>query len=226
MHSEEKPDPVAVGQLDWGGLRRQHPLSEQWGFDRGQPIDRYYIENFLASHADLVQGRCIEVMSADYIRRFGGDRVSLCDVVDINPHNARANIFGDLVDPSTLRPDFYDCFILTQTLPVIYDGRALIRNCYAALKPGGTMLVTAPCLCRYSPHPEDYWRLTDRSLTRLIADNTDCDDFEVEAHGNLVASIAFMMGMASVELTQEELDFQDARFPIMVAARVRKRQAP
>ena len=98
-----------------------------------------------------------------------------------------------------------------------------MRNCYAALKPGGTLLVTAPCLCRYSPHPEDFWRLTDRSLTRLITDNTDSDNFEVQMHGNLVASIAFLMGLSSQELTAEELDFRDSRFPLAVTARITRR---
>lgn len=222
MSSEPVFPTIPVGQVNWGDLRRQQPLSERWGFDRGQPVDRYYIENFLARHSSAIGGRCIEVMNSDYTRRFGQDRVTHSDVVDINANNAKANIIGDLVDPDTLPAGQYDCFILTQTLSVIYDGRAVMRNCYAALKPGGTMLVTAACMCRYSPHPEDFWRLTDRSLTRLITDNTDCADFEVEAHGNLVTSTAFLMGMASEELTREELDLRDFRFPIVVAARLRK----
>lgn len=222
MNAEDKSPTIPVGQVIWGDLRRQQPLSERWGFDRGQPVDRYYIENFLERNAGAIHGRCIEVMTADYTRRFGQDRVTHSDVVDIAAANTSANIIGDLVDPRTLPVETYDCFILTQTLPVIYDGRAVMRNCYAALKPGGTLLVTAPCLCRYSPHPEDFWRLTDRSLARLITDNTDCADFEIEAHGNLVASIAFLVGMASRELTPEELDHRDTRFPIMVAARLRK----
>lgn len=223
MNGDEASPTIPVGMVNWGDLRRQQPLSERWGFDRGRPVDRYYIENFLARHSGTIGGRCIEVMNSDYTRRFGQERVTHSDIVDINPNNAKANIIGDLLDPATLSANYYDCFILTQTLSVIYDGRAVMRNCYAALKPGGTLLVTAATMCRYSPHPEDFWRLTDRSLTRLITDNTDCEDFEVEAHGNLVTSMAFLMGMASEELTQDELDHRDFRFPIVVAARLRKK---
>ncbi len=222
--SSEKPSPsIPVGQVDWGALRRQDPLSERWGFDRGQPVDRYYIENFLDRNSSAIGGCCIEVMNADYTHRFGQERVAHADVVDINPNNPKANIIGDLLDPGLLEANYYDCFILTQTLTVIYDGRTVMRNCYAALKPGGTMLVTAACMCRYSPHPEDFWRLTDRSLARLITDNTDCEDFEVEAHGNLMTSMSFLMGIASGELTREELDHMDFRFPIVVCARLRKK---
>ena len=40
-----------------GTLRRVEPLSAQWGFDRGTPIDRHYIELFLAAHASDIRVR-------------------------------------------------------------------------------------------------------------------------------------------------------------------------
>lgn len=201
------------------------PVSDRWGYDRGLPVDRYYIEAFLRRNASDISGRCVEVMSADYMRKFGGDRVTEVDVVDINTANPRATIVGDLTVPGVLRSSYYDCFVLTQTLPVVYDGRALIRTCYEALAPGGTLLVTAPCLCRYSPHPEDHWRLTDRSMTRLLTEETDGQELEVEMYGNLVTSIAFLTGLASDELQATELDHRDGRFPVVVAARLRKPSA-
>src|SRR3712207_5592488 len=42
--------------VDFGDLRRTRPLSAQWGFDRGLPIDRYYIEGFLSANAADVGG--------------------------------------------------------------------------------------------------------------------------------------------------------------------------
>ncbi len=40
----------AVGQVDLGSLDRVTPVSNVWGFDRGRPADRYYIEGFLADY--------------------------------------------------------------------------------------------------------------------------------------------------------------------------------
>jgi hypothetical protein len=37
------------------------PLSDQYGFDRGTPVDRRYIEAFLRVHRDAIQGRVLEV---------------------------------------------------------------------------------------------------------------------------------------------------------------------
>ena len=226
MASDKNDLEIPLGSVDWGALRRMEPVSAKWGFDRGTPIDRHYIEQFLARCRKDIRGRCIEVMNGDYTRRFGDDRVAEIDVVDIRATNPDANIVGDLADRGTLRQGHYDCFVLTQTLPVIYDCAAVVRNCYGALRPGGSLLVTAPFLCRYSPHPIDYWRFTDSSLGRLLSENTDCVELEINAHGNLIASIAFLHGLAAAELQAEELEAQDSRFPIVVTARCRKPPDP
>ena len=39
---------VPFGSVRFGDLRRLSPISRHFGFDRGTPIDRYYIEGFLA----------------------------------------------------------------------------------------------------------------------------------------------------------------------------------
>lgn len=212
----------AIGGLDWGALRSMEPASDRWGFDRGLPIDRHYIERFLARYAQDIRGRCLEVMNANYVRRFGGAAVDSVDVVDINAANPNATVVGDLADPDTLGEGRYDCFVLTQTLPMVYDIHALVRNAWAALRPGGCLLATAPVNCRYSPHPEEYWRLTRAAMARLIAEHAPDADVEVGAHGNLVTNIGFLTGLASGELTPEELAFDDPRFPILVTARARK----
>ena len=36
--------------------RRMHPISTDWGRERGQPIDRYYITRFLAGNAQDIRG--------------------------------------------------------------------------------------------------------------------------------------------------------------------------
>src|ERR687895_460818 len=64
-----------VGSLRLGSLRRVTPISRNYGFDRGTPIDRHYIERFLTRHAGDVRGRVLEVGDDEYTRRFGGERV-------------------------------------------------------------------------------------------------------------------------------------------------------
>ena len=41
------------------------PVTRTFGFDRGKPIDRWYIERFLAEHAADVRGRVLKVAESD-----------------------------------------------------------------------------------------------------------------------------------------------------------------
>ena len=51
----------------WLGIsHRTTPLSEYWGYDRGLPVDGYYIERFLAEHRYDIQGRVLEVKDNAY----------------------------------------------------------------------------------------------------------------------------------------------------------------
>lgn len=69
----------------WGNLRRLRPFSDRYGYDRGTPIERYYIERFLSEHAQRIRGSVLEAKDARYSRRFGcGTRLY---VVNIDPHD-------------------------------------------------------------------------------------------------------------------------------------------
>ena len=51
----------SVGAVDFGSFRRLIPISRLWGFDRGLPIDRFYIERFLSRHHQDIRGNVLEV---------------------------------------------------------------------------------------------------------------------------------------------------------------------
>ena len=64
-----KPSPP-VGWVRWGNLRRLTPISRPWPNYRGAPIDRYYIEQFLHSHTQDIQGRVLELGRCNLYRTF------------------------------------------------------------------------------------------------------------------------------------------------------------
>ena len=68
-------DSPPVGRVKLADLRRTTPISRKFGFDRGLPIDRYYIERFLERHASDIHGRVLEIAFNMYTLRFGGERV-------------------------------------------------------------------------------------------------------------------------------------------------------
>src|SRR4051812_31501991 len=65
---------------------RLEPVSRSFGLDRGQPIDRFYIERFLDSKSDLITGRVLEIGGRDYTERFGR-HVTQSDVLHATADN-------------------------------------------------------------------------------------------------------------------------------------------
>jgi SAM-dependent methyltransferase len=217
-----------VGFVRFGSLRRVTPLSRDWGFDRGQPVDRHFIEQFLAKHAGDIYGHVLEIGTDMYTRRFGGAGVTRSEVLDVAETHPHVTIVADLTepDPEQLQAETFDCFILTQTLHFIYDVRAALCTARRVLKPGGVLLLTAPGLAPINRYEMDrwgdYWRFTSRSLERLLKETFPSSDVKVEAHGNVLACVAFLHGISADELKPSELEHADPDFQLSITARVRK----
>jgi SAM-dependent methyltransferase len=207
-------------------LRRLTPISRAWGYERGLPIDRYYIERFLAAHAADIHGRVLEIKDDSYTRKFGGERVIESDVLHKEEGNPLATIVADLTCADELATGSFDCIICTQTLQFIYDVKAAIATLYRILKPGGVLLVTIPSISQISRYDMerwgDYWRFTTRSVQRLFEAGFPATNVQTEAHGNVMTATAFLHGLASEELRQKELDYIDPDYELLITIRAVK----
>jgi SAM-dependent methyltransferase len=209
----------------FGSLRRLTPISREFGFDRGQPIDRYYIENFLARHADDIRGRVLEIKDASYTRRYGGNRVEQSDVLDVAENNQQATIFADLTRADHIPSDTFDCIIFTQTLQLIYDMHSAIRTLQRVLKPGGVLLATLPGISQTGPAEGSEhwnWRFTTLSARRLFEESFPAEHVEVATHGNVLSASAFLYGLAAEELHHEELEHHDPYYEVSITIRTTK----
>jgi len=218
----------STGRIDFGDFKRLTPISREFGFDRGQPIDRYYIDRFLERHAADIQGRVVEVFDNGYTRRFGGKRVDRSDVLDIDARNSRATIVADLTSAAEVPSHSFDCFILTQTLQLIYDLHAAVRNVHRLLKPGGVLLATIPGVSqidRYNCADTWCWGFTKVSARRLFEQSFRADDIEVTAHGNVLSAVSFLEGVATQELRPAELDYVDPCYELLITVRAVKSSA-
>lgn len=194
------------------------PLSDHYGFDRGTPLDRRYIERFLTEHREAIRGSVLEVQDDAYAIRLGADRVTASTVVDIDVSNSRATLIADLSEPASLPADSYDCIILTQTLHLLRRPELCVENCYRGLQSGGVLLATAPSLSRVSPSSPDgdFWRFTPAGLSELFASRWR-GEFSVRAFGNLSTCVGFLVGHVVEELSEALLEDEDPRFPLTVA---------
>ncbi len=211
--------------IDWGDLRRTHPIGRNWGYERGVPIDRYYIEAFLGAHSSDIRGAVLEVQENDFTTKFGGSRVQSSSVVDLNESNPRATHLADLRCAPHIPTGSFDCIILTQTLHFIDDVDAVLSECRRLLRPDGVLLATLPCasrVCLEYGVDGDLWRMTPAGGRAVFEKAFGPAAVESTAYGNVLSNVAFLEGLACSDLTQEEFDIVDPYFPALVGIRARK----
>ena len=209
---------MSTPPVQFGDLRRLRPFDPFYGFGRGTPIDRYFIERFIGEHRAAIQGRVLEVGDGRYAEQFGRD-VKL-DVLDVDPGNARATIIDDLSVGSRLPSGAFDCIILTQVLQLVRDLAGAVETAHKCLTPGGTLLVTMPGITPLllDTPGEWYWNLTTASAREVLCRAFDRDHVTVASHGNLLTSIAFLLGLATHELTEAELNADDSAYQMLITA--------
>ena len=214
------------GRVRFGTLRRLAPISRAFGFDRGLPIDRHYIEKFLARNERHIRGRVLEIGNDSYARRFGGDRVVRSNVLHLLKGQTDATIVADLERVDRIPSRTFDCVILTQTLQLYFDTRSAVRTLHRILKPGGVLLATVPGTLSQIGHEvwanRRCWGFTGLSARLLLEEAFPAGNVEVETHGNVLAAASFLYGLAAEDLKQDELDHRDPDYPVTIAMRAVK----
>ena len=204
----------------WGNLRRVTPFSASFGFERGTPVDRFYIQKFMNAHREFITGRVLEVQVPSYTRTYGHD-VTVSHTVDINPC-FDATYTCDLADATQIPSDSFDCFLAPQTLPHVSDLDGVLQTMLRVVKPGGYILASAAMLLPLTAEGDDNWRLTPAGWRQTLSRAWPGRELTVEGHGNCLAAIAAMHGLALEELTADELTAHDPRYPVIVTIACRK----
>jgi hypothetical protein len=218
-----------VGRIDLGDLKRREPFCRDFGYSRGTPVDRYYIQNFLAAHADRIAGRVLEVGDDGYTRGIGGSRVTQSDVLNVDSSIYGTSIAGDLSLAATVPAGAFDCIIATQTLHLIWDIHGAVKTLHGMLAPGGTLLLTVPGTISQLEQGRWketwYWGFGPIAIERLFAGVFPAEDLEIAVHGNALSSVAFIEGIAAEELARADLDHRDELYPLLITVRARRRAA-
>jgi len=205
------PEIPPVGSVRFGDFRRLEPMSREYGFDRGLPIDRYYIEKFLSSQAHLITGRV-------------GQNVAQSDMLHVDDVDD-ATYVDDLTEGASVPSGLYDCLIITQTLHLIFDMRAAVQTMYRVLKPGGVLLCTVPGITQVADSDWNetwYWALTRNAALKLFGLSFAPGNVDVTAYGNVLSAVSFLQGLSATELHAYELDEKDAEYPVTIAIAARK----
>ncbi len=191
------------------------PFSTNFGFDRGTPVDRYYLHRFLDAHRSRVTGDVLEIQMPGYATRYG-HALGTVHTVDVNPEH-RPTYVCDLARADGIIPkDRYDCFLLPNTLGGLQDIEGCLRQALRLVRPGGVILASTAGFVPLMPDSPDYWHLSAAGWREITGRVWDGCEVHVESHGNCLAAVAAMLGLAHEELGPEELDAADPRYPVLV----------
>ena len=219
-HNVKKEKMVSLGDLD-----RVQPFSTCFGYDRGGPIDRYYIDGFLKQEQGYIQGNVLEIGDNFYTIQYGGEKVTKSDVLHVDPTSKEATIIGDISHAPHIPDNTFDCIILTQTLHLIYNYKDALQTCLRILKPKGTLLMTVPGL---SPIDHDewgdvwYWSFTDRSMNKVMKEVFQDGEVEVKSFGNVFIASAFLYGLGMNDVDKKKFDHNDPHFQVVITIKANK----
>jgi hypothetical protein len=205
----------------WGNLRRIKPFSTSFGSDRGTPVDRYYLHKFLEQNRAYITGDVLEIQMPGYTYQYGHN-IRRAHSIDIHPQ-VQPTFVCDLAHSESILPsESYDCFLLPNTLCVLYDIEGCLRHALRVIKPGGVILASTASFVPLAPDYPDYWRLTAAGWMEIAQRVWPNCDVLVESYGNCLAAVAAMLGLALEELTPAELDVFDPHYPVLITIFCRK----
>lgn len=212
--------------VNFGSLKTLKPVSRVFAYDRGTPIDRIYMEDFLINNKKLIKGTVLEIADSVYSKKYGNN-IDNYEVLYTTVDNQKATIIGDLTDITTLPENKIDCFICTQTLNFIYDFQKAIQGIYHLLKRNGCVLATVSGISQISRYDMDrwgdYWRFTNLSMEKAFGDIFGKENVDVDFYGNVFTSTAFIQGISAEELTTDELFFKDEDYQLTITIKAIKR---
>ena len=202
------------------------PVDDIYGFRRGKPIDRYYIERFLSSYQKYIRGCCLEISENTYTKRYGGERVTSSVMLHVQGWGDNV-IKGNLETGEGLNSDTFDTMIITQTLMFIYDIYSVVNNIYRSLKWNGCALITVSGISQISRYDDDNWGMYhafyEKGLQKLFYPVFGEENTEIIHYGNVKSAMSFLYGVTTEELSTCDLDYEDYNYPVIYGIYVRKK---
>lgn len=209
----------AVGEIDWGQLRRLTPICPDFGISRGTPIDRHYLNQFIAEIRDLVQGDTVEIGGNDGNKDvYGFTRTSGYRGLDITEAPG-VSLVGDAADPGIIPANSLDSVIAFNVLEHTARPWQVVDNMRHWLRKGGRAYCMVPSAQRLHGAPEDYWRPLPAALREMFG---AWSEQTVYQYGNPLSVVASLMGVAAEELDAPELSTYHPGYPVASCVVARK----
>lgn len=195
----------------------------------GTPIVRRYWHEFLVRHQSLIAGRALEITSTSTVRRYGGDRLTSAEALDLLP-NRGVTYVTDLTRAWDLPAEHFDIFINQFTLHLIRDDLDALYHSIRVLRPGGTLLCNFPSFSGFSAEGRDFgtgvrsyvWRWYTPHGVRLMFERLGLadTDYELVTYGSFVGLLAYLIGVPAELMPRAWVARREPGRPLLTCASV------
>lgn len=208
-----------VNSIDWGDLKRIAPFCQTFGFLRGKPIDRYYLDKFINEIKQEICGDILEIGATENAREsYDLNSDSSYRVMNVCVWKG-VDIVGDAHDTNNVEAESFDTILLFNVLEHCYAPWLVLENIHKWLKPGGKCFVSVPSAVRIHHIPQDYWRPLPDAFNWMLR---NFSQWQVFTYGNAMTVVASYYGVSAEELTTEELDSYHSDYPVITCVSAKK----
>jgi len=162
----------------------------------GKSIGRVLINNFMKTWCAELKGRVLDLAcgkNPSYWRLSGIHEKSDVELItgDYNP-DYRPQIVLDMNRPLPFADEYADAAIIASFLYIAEKPGEVLKEARRVLKPGGTLILTAPLIFPHTPEPMDYWRFTEESLRHMLK-GAGFNQLEIHPLGDRCASALYLL---------------------------------
>lgn len=195
------------------------PVSRSFGYDRGTPIDRIYIADFLKRNINCFKGDCLEIGYPEFLLKFNVP-IDNINVIGVNDNKSPYKFINcDLTDGLSIPAKKFDLFVCTQTYNFIYDYVRAVENSARLLKDTGTLIGTVSGLSSVSSYDDsrwgDYYRFSTTCIKQVLGQFFN--NVEVFSYGNFFSTIHYLAGYSYQDVLDKNLLMEsDPLYPIII----------
>jgi hypothetical protein len=202
---------VPVGAIDFGNFKRLIPFCPDYGYSRGTPIDRYYLNRFIEEIRDEVTGNTLEIGGAKQNQQlYGFSRANPYRALDMKAKTG-VDIVGDVHNPDLCRNNSLDSIIIFNVLEHCERPWVVVDNIHNWLKERGKVFCMVPTAQRIHGAPNDFWRILPDAMGTLFS---KFSALKLLSYGNPITTISSLMGIAAEELSREDLESLNNEYPV------------
>jgi len=166
---------------------------------------RKYLDNWLQKDAaPFIRGKVLDVGGKKKQKRgsFNPDLIATDSWHYLNIDKTTGpDILADAAN-IPVEPGTYDTLILCEVLEHIEEPESVLAEAFRVLKPEGCCIITIPFLIPIHADPDDFTRLTNEKLRRILA-KSGFDVKEVTTMGGVFSVISDLLRFAYVNRRKE-----------------------